>query len=68
LLLSSLLLLGPQVVSSLRIFQLKFCVHFSFCSHLPTAAVLQLRPIFVGFPRRWPGFDPRSGLAGYMVD
>jgi hypothetical protein len=35
----------------------------------PNKRVLpQLRRLVAGFPRRWPGFKPRSGHVGFVVD
>jgi hypothetical protein len=34
----------------------------------PIAAVPWLRRLVVGFPPRWPGFEPRSGHVGFVVD
>jgi hypothetical protein len=30
--------------------------------------VLQLRRLVAGFPLLWPGFEPRSGHVGFVVD
>jgi hypothetical protein len=58
---------APHILKTGKFIEVSGKLHTVAALH-PKRAVLYLRSLVAGFPTRRPGFEPRSGHVGFVVD